>query len=351
MKPFSVDVPVMVNIWIRPECQRRQFDIIKQARPSKLFLISDGGRSSEEWEAINSNRAIFENEIDWDCQVFKLYETENNGLYGMGAKAVKFVWSNVDRCIFLEDDILPSVSFFRYCAELLEYYKNDTRVCVICGMNHLGTSPEVSSDYFFSRQGSIWGTATWKRVHESQKIHRGGGGLADYYSDPYIRKLLRQRTKHDHDKRVWEKLQGYGKDSTFEGHVAGSEFFYDSYLIYVQNQLQIIPKVNLVSNIGATSNSAHMADLSLMPESMQRLFNMKTYEIEFPLKHAKFVIPDAEYQEKRDRIMARNHPFINFYRKLGRARRVIAAGDFKELFVKGKRYLYRNILKKKIAEK
>lgn len=30
MKPYLVDVPVRVNIWIRPECQRKQFEIIKK---------------------------------------------------------------------------------------------------------------------------------------------------------------------------------------------------------------------------------------------------------------------------------------------------------------------------------
>ena len=37
-KPYLVDVPVKINIWIRRECQRRQFEVIKQARPSILFV-------------------------------------------------------------------------------------------------------------------------------------------------------------------------------------------------------------------------------------------------------------------------------------------------------------------------
>ena len=163
MKPFLVDVPVRINIWIRPDCQRKQFEVLKQARPSIMFLISAGGRNENEWEAIRANRAMFDSEIDWECTVYKLYEEENNGLYAMAAKCRELVWSMVDRCIFLEDDLLPSVSYFRYCAELLEKYKDDLRVSVICGMNHLGICEDVNADYFFSRQGSIWGTATWKR--------------------------------------------------------------------------------------------------------------------------------------------------------------------------------------------
>ena len=132
LKPYLVDVPVRVNIWIRPECQRKQFEVLKQARPSIIFLQSDGGRNEKEWEAIRKNRKIFEEEVDWDCTIHKLYEEENQGLYTMGKKVSKYIWEHVDRCIFLEDDFIPAVSFFQYCAELLEKYKDDTRISCIC---------------------------------------------------------------------------------------------------------------------------------------------------------------------------------------------------------------------------
>ena len=134
MKDYLVDVPVRINIWIRPECQRKQFEVIKKARPSILFLISDGGRNEKEWEAIYENRKIFETEIDWDCTIHKIYEEENQGLYAMGAKVANYIWERVDRCIFLEDDHIPSVSFFQYCADLLEKYFI-VRIAWVFGLN------------------------------------------------------------------------------------------------------------------------------------------------------------------------------------------------------------------------
>jgi hypothetical protein len=56
-----------------------------------------------------------------------------------------------------------------------------------------------------------------------------------------------------------------------------------------------------------------------MPKSMRRIFNMKVYEIEFPLKEAKYVIPDVEYEKKRNLILANGHPIISFTRKVQRA--------------------------------
>lgn len=158
-----VDVAVQINIWIRPELQKKQMEILKEARPSKLIIISDGGRNEEEWESINSNRLMVEGEIDWECSIHKLYKDKNIGVKRMIMETHELVWSLVDKCIFLEDDIMPAVSFFQYCKELLDKYEYDYRISAICGMNHLGTW-ETCDDYFFSRQGSIWGYALWKRT-------------------------------------------------------------------------------------------------------------------------------------------------------------------------------------------
>ncbi len=336
MKEYLVDVPVKVNIWIRPECQKAQFEVLKMARPSILFIQSDGGRNEKEWEAIRKNRELFDNEIDWECTVYKVYENVNNGLYAMGKKVSELIWSKVDRCIFLEDDDIPSVSFFRYCAELLEKYKDDTRVCRICGMNHIGVSSNVTSDYFFSNEGSIWGVATWKRVVELRDES------FDYGNDDYIFNLLKKKCKKD--KFFKKKLIGYTKDRLFEGHIAGAEFF-QSFNTYAHNMLQIIPKYNMICNIGATYNSAHSDEFNLIPKSGKRLFNMKTYEYDFPLKHPKYMICDDKYAEQVDNILMHNKPIKAFFRRIESFYLVIKYKGLKGLFKKIKHFIYK---KKKI---
>lgn len=297
MRPFIVDVPVRINIWIRPECQKKQWEVLKKACPSILFVQSDGGRNQQEWDSIYQNRRLIDEEIDWDCKVYRFYENYNNGLYTMGRKVSEFIWSTVDRCIFLEDDDLPSVSFFQFCADLLEKYKNDERIECVCGMNHLGVNEEVKSDYFFSRQGSIWGCATWKRVYEERNKF-------NYSHDPYVLSLLEQRTKHN--RTAWKRLNAYAKSEYYEGHVAGSEFWYE-FDMYAQNRLQIVPKYNLISNIGEGEGSVHF---NTMSKRRQGIFNMKTYELDFPLKYAEYVIPDVKYEMKRNKIMGYNRSRI-----------------------------------------
>ena len=298
---FLVDVPVSINIWIRPECQQKQYEVVRKAKPSTIFLISDGGRNEEEWQAISKNRNLYDTGIDWTCTVYKLYETENQGMYAEGRRSRELIWSKVDRCIFLEDDVLPSVSFFRYCAELLERYKDDLRVSVICGMNHLGVYDATTADYFFSRQGSIWGYASWKRTYQAY-------GDISYKDDPYAMRLLKQRLRHNPS--FWKKVQGYAKDPKYGGHTPGSEFLFEMSM-YAQNQLQIIPRKNMVCNIGATKNSAHSDSLHLLPKGIRQVFEMKTYEVPFPLHHPNYVIHDVEYEKKRNYIMAYNNPWVS----------------------------------------
>ncbi len=306
-KPYLVDVPVRVNVWIRPEAQRRQFEVLKKARPSTLFLISDGGRNEKEWEALRETRALFDTEIDWECTVYKIYEEKNNGLYTMSRKGADLIWSTVDRCIFLEDDHVVSVSYFQFAAELLEKYKDDKRVICICCMNHAGVWENASSDYFFAERGPIGAQAMWKRSYMERDFD-----LA-YGKDPYVMHLLEEKLKKDPG---FSKLvKGYAKDPMYGNHVPGGEFF-SRLAVYSQNQLYIIPKYNMMSNVGCTKNSEHAAEFKLLPHGIRRIFNMKTYEYTFPLKHPQCVIGDGEYMEFEDKVLCRNRPVRKFFRRI-----------------------------------
>lgn len=307
MRDYLVDVPVAAQLWIRPEAQRKQFEILKQARPSTLLVISDGGRNEEEKALIQQNRDMFDHEIDWNCTVHKFYSDSNLGTYGCIKAMHEFVWARVDRCVFLEDDILPSVSFFQYCAELLEKYKDDKRIYAICGMNHEGISEEVSTDYFFSRYGSIWGHAFWKRTYEQYYDYA-------FKDDPYTTKLIAEaasKTIPGHKTQI-ERVAAYQE---YDGHQPGGEFFMN-FAIYGQHQLLIIPKKNMISNIGCDASSAHANSLENLPKGIRRVFNMERHELTFPLKHPKYVFPDTRYEQVRNRIMGFGHPLVTTYRNI-----------------------------------
>ncbi len=322
MKPYLVDLPVRVQLWIRPHLLRKQFEVIKQARPSVLFLISDGGRTEKEQDLIAESRKIFE-EIDWECTVHKLFMEENQGLYTMGKLARDFIWDKVDRCYFLEDDYVPSVDAFRFCAELLEKYKDDLRIAGICTTNLCGVWEPAEADYFFSSICSIWGIAYWKRSMISREL--------SYKESPYIIRCINANKYVPNG--FLKNFNGYIRDEKYGGHVAGGEFFNDLN-IYLHNQLFIFPKKNLISNHGCGDDAEHSAKYKFLPRRKKKLFYSKTYTYNFPLNHPKYLVADTEFRKSHKKMLCDGYPFLEFCDKLETVFLRIIHGDFKTLFKK-----------------
>ena len=79
---------------------------------------------------------------------------------------------------------------------------------------------------------------------------------------------------------------------------------------------------NMINNLGATADSTHFAgSVHTLPKGYRRIFTMKRYEVEFPLKHPRYVIENVAYKKAVYRIMGWGHPWI----KIGRS--------FEELFL------------------
>lgn len=303
----KTDVPVLLIFFNRPETFSKVFEQVKLARPSKLFLYQDGARANRpgDLERVAQCRAIAE-DIDWECEVHRLYQKENKGCDPSMFLAITWAFSHVDRCIIIEDDVVPSPSFFPFCQELLEKYKDDQRINMICGMNVPGVSENVTSDYLFSRCSSIWGWATWKRVVD------GWDGRYTFLDDQESMALLKDNLDHNYHV-TFDSLYNYAA----KHRKSGREHF-ESILAFdrnLNNRLNIVPKYNLTCNIGVQEDSTHnVGDIRLLPKRVQQVFNMKTYPLEMPLKHPKYVIENYEHARRHMRILGIRHPFIKFLR-------------------------------------
>lgn len=294
MYSAEIDVPVMLWVWTRPEKIRRTFDVIRRARPTRLFLVSDGPRATvpADKEGIAASRQIVER-IDWDCDVDKLYFEVNQGIWAMHKITFDFVFERVKYCIFLEDDIVPSLSFFGFCKELLERYENDLRVNMVGGMNHLGVSEGILGDYLFTKAAASWGFAFWRRTYET--FYDFGFGANQYL----LNRILENAGEYP---GLQSHIAEYLKSGLVAGHQPGFEF-YMGLSCFTQNQLSIVPRLNLVRNIGFGEDSAHSGALERMPPSVRRFFDMETYEYEFPLVHPSYVVEDREYERQVQTMM------------------------------------------------
>lgn len=291
----NIDVPVLLIFFNRPFVFSKVFEKVREARPSTLFLYQDGKREGNQFdeENIAKCREIASN-IDWNCKVYTKYQDINYGCDPSEYIAQKWAFSIVDKCIILEDDDVPDVSFFEFCKQMLDKYENDTRICRISGMNHLGISENRHESYFFTTSGAIWGWASWRRVIDQWDSKYS---FLDSKTDLALLK--------DYCKSIHVNYRQVLK--TCRMHKSMRKEYYES--IFYSNRLfssglTIVPKKNLISNFGLTSDSTHAtSNIQRLPKGIHRVFEMKTYPMEFPMVHPKYVINDLHYVKEVNKIM------------------------------------------------
>lgn len=308
MYSSKIDVPVLLIFFNRPGCFEQVFEQVKKARPNKLFLYQDGARGGNEKDKIGiaKCRAIAE-DIDWECEVHRLYQEKNVGCDPSGYNARKWVFEYVDRCIVLEDDCVPSQSFFPFCKELLEKYKDDQRIEMICGMNNLEYFDSPYS-YIFSITGSVCGVATWKRVldmaDESYSFLEPGYNLEKLTDTLEIRGI---NTRSKLDTWYFDKCSGVVHHEAVLG--AGQ---------LLNHRLNIVTTVNMIHNIGNTPEGGthSTSGVETIPKGLRRIFTMEAHDIDFPIKHPQYVIEDIQFQRQLDRVMGNGHPMVQLFRKI-----------------------------------
>ena len=304
-KSALIDVPVLLIFFNRENEVRAVFEQIKKARPTKLFLYQDGirkGNTNDEKNVMACRKIV--DEIDWECDVSTFFQEKNYGCDPSEYIAQKWAFSQVDKCIVLEDDDVPSVSFFRFCKEMLDLYENDTRVMMISGLNHEEITKDVSEDYFFTRNCSIWGWASWKRV-------------IDMWDDQYS--FLDNKYELSRFSNIVKReklLPGFEK--ICRKHRETGREHYETILIsniWNNSGLCIVPKKNMIHNIGLTDDATHYGgSLDSVPKSVRKLFTMKTYELDSQIVHPHDVIDHVLYRDRVYKMMGWRHPIINLYR-------------------------------------
>jgi hypothetical protein len=305
----DVNIPTALIFFARPDLLEVTFEAIRKAKPNKLFLIQDGARISNDNDIDNIEKCrIIVDNVDWECEVYKNYSEVNLGCGMRVYSGIKWAFERVDRLLILEDDCVPAQSLFPFTAELLEKYKDDDRIGMICGMNNLGIYNETPNDYFFSTTGSIWGWATWKRVWDTMEYD------LEFLNDKYSSQLV-----FNYDS-IQDSNAKFLSKKLIDGQKLTSWSFQHGMNLLLHAQLNIVPKHNLISNIGMSENGANsVSSIRFMPRGLRSIYYMKTYTLEFPLKHPKYII---------------NDPMVKLFRNIESLIYRIFGGDFK-LIIKG----------------
>jgi len=243
---MSLNTPVGFFIFNRPDLTEIVFAAIAEAKPRKLFIISDGPAKAEDEERIKQCRAIIER-VDWDCEVIKKYPEHNIGARNNVPEGVQWVFSQVDECIFLEDDCLPDPSFFSFCESLLEYYRDDERVMHINGGNFLFNQVPVKGSYYFSRyMFTGYGWASWKRAWKNYDLDMRS--LPDFEEQNLMKFVFDDQEEQEFWTRKFREVHS--------GELI-SYCYPIFYAGWAQSGLSIMPSVNLVSNLGFRPDAVH----------------------------------------------------------------------------------------------
>lgn len=297
MEKWKIDVAVLCIFFARPEQFAKSFESVRKARPRVLLLWQDGPREGrkDDIENIQKCREIAEN-IDWECEVHKNYHDRNIGCDPSTHFSHKWAFSLVDKCIILEDDIVPSQSFFPFCKELLDKYENDTRIDRICGQTLYGGVPDKRYSYFFSRSGSSIGWASWKRVADTWESDY------NFLNDEYYLDLVKKRYQHKSIRGSIARAKNRRKEGIpYWETIVG-------YRTLLNSGLCIYPTKNMIENVGASENATHsVKDIRKLPKTIQQMFTTRAEEIDFPLKHPPYVIEDYHYFKKQ---MAQIYPSL-----------------------------------------
>lgn len=244
MITYNKQTPILFTIFNRPDTTTLVFQQIRKAQPQKLYIAADGPRSEQEEELCKKTREIT-NLIDWDCSVKKIYRDENLGCREAMIGAINWFFEHESEGIILEDDCLPSDSFFGFCSTMLEKYRNDERIGHIAGSNFQNGEERGDGSYYFSSLTYVWGWAGWRRVW---KDYDPNMRTFPFFQDS---ECIDNMPSHSPFKSIWlNNLKDNYKGTN------GWDYQY-SYLNMINSRLSIIPNKNLISNIGCDNNATH----------------------------------------------------------------------------------------------
>jgi len=281
-KTKQFNTPILLIVYNRPELTLKVFNKIRELKPKYLFIAADGPnpKKQDDKEKCKQARKII-NFIDWPCKVKTKFRKNNLGCALSVSSAITWFFDNIEEGIILEDDCLPSYSFFYFCENLLEKYKKNKDVMVISGTNLLKSWKYSIQDYHFSRQINFWGWATWRRAWK--KYSHDLSYLKDRNIQEKIKSSIKNKSYYKYLLKKIDKVKNNKIDSWGYRWMA---------TCYANNGKIIIPSKNLVKNIGFSSDALHTKN----PFSW--MAKIKTHELKFPLRDPKNQEIDYKFDKK-----------------------------------------------------
>lgn len=265
----QLQTPVALIVFNEPIATRRVFAAIAAARPTRLLLIADGPRTSRPGEAeLCGEVKRIVTAVDWPCEVETNFSLENVGPRRRIISGIDWVFSLVEEAIILEHDCLPNQTFFPFCSELLERYRDEQQIGYITGFNPLEAKFPFRYSYYYSKMSNLWGWATWRRAWKKYDEH-----LTNW---PEVKEAGLLNLLFP-DKKVvayWSKVF----DNMYNGTGPSTWDYQLVYACWTRNWVSIVPRRNLVQYIGFGPQAAHTT-------KAEPGLTLEGGSLSFPLQH------------------------------------------------------------------
>jgi len=285
------DIPILFLVFNRLDTTKQVFEMIRKTTPQKLYIGSDGPRNNRvgEKEVVDEVREYVLKSIDWNCEVKKLFREENLGCGKAPAQAITWFFENEEMGIILEDDCLPHIDFFDYCAILLKKYKDNENIAAISGTSLLQNKFKSKYSYYFGKYGGIWGWASWRRAWKGYQFDMS------FLDKTFIEQKIDETFKTSEERKFWKSL------FNMKNRIQKIDFWDYQWCFHIwsNNRFSIVPYTNLIANIGFGEDATHTFDTA------SNFSSMKTQSI-LPITHPSEVTINVEIDD---------YIFKKFYRQ------------------------------------
>ncbi len=301
-----MDIVVAFIFFNKEDTTKKVFQKIKEAKPNRIYLISDGARNEKEKQVVCSIREWIENNIDWNCNVTKIYATKNMGCRNRVVTGINEVFEHEEAAVILEDDCLPLNGFFEYCKTMLEYYKDASQIMMVNGSNLVPRKNyEIKEDYTFSANSWVWGWATWKRAW---KLYD-----PEIKNWPYVKKNKVLNGIYN-SKYRFKKEISKGLDLVYK-HKLDTWDYQWQFAIWINYGLCIVPRYNYVENLGFDIKEAtHTCDE--MPAYLKKVYAQKNETINMQLD-GHYIVRNVKLDAAFDRMLfLENYSLKSILRKV-----------------------------------
>jgi len=244
--PAPLQTAVLFLVFNRPDTTAQVFEAIRKARPPRLYVAADGPRANRDGEAERVARVReIVTAVDWPCEVKTLFREENLGCKYAVSGGITWFFEHEEQGIILEDDCLPSQSFFWFCERMLLIYADNNSIMHIGGYKpkHI---PEDGFSISFTRATHVWGWATW--ASQWNRFYKADLEISDNELN------LLEEYEYFLDKRATKDRVEVLKN-LFSKSIDTWDYQWN-FWVRINSGLSIRPSVNLVKNIGHGHESA-----------------------------------------------------------------------------------------------